>query len=267
MSEQNIRSCVLCLGGLDPSGGAGIQADIEAVAATGAHALTLATCLTVQNSQQTLAMQAIDANLIQRQLECLQADMPIHACKIGVLPNVETAAIIAEFLSGLDSIPVVFDPVMRASVGIHFAEQESWQIIQQKLLPQVTICTPNQTELALLSRLDAAPSRQAEELFEYGLKALLVTAADEDTIDVQNTLYRPGSDAIDYIWPRLKAQYHGSGCTLSSALASRLAQGEDLVDAVKQAQNYVQYSLTRGQALGQGQHIPHRVQANKESFS
>lgn len=267
MSEQNIRSCVLCLGGLDPSGGAGIQADIEAVAATGAHALTLATCLTVQNSQQTLAMQVVDADLIQQQLECLQTDMPIHACKIGVLPNAETASIVAAFLSQLDDIPVVFDPVMRATVGIHFAEQESWQAIQQELLPQVTICTPNQAELAGLSRLDTTPSRQAEQLFEYGLDALLVTAADEDTIDVQNTLYRPGSDPIEYVWPRLKAHYHGSGCTLSSALASRLAQGEDLVDAVQQAQNYVQYSLKCGQALGQGQHIPHRIQANKESFS
>ena len=267
MSEKNIRSCVLCLGGLDPSGGAGIQADIEAVAATGAHALTLATCLTVQNSQQTLAMQAVDAHLIQKQLECLQTDMPIHACKIGVLPNAKTASIIAAFLSHLEDIPVVFDPVMRATVGIHFAEQESWQTIQQELLPQVTICTPNQAELTLLSGLDAAPSRQEGLLLEYGLDALLVTAADEDTVDVQNTLYRPDNDPIDYIWPRLNAHYHGSGCTLSSALASRLAQGEDLVDAVKQAQNYVQYSLKRGQALGQGQHIPNRVQTNKESFS
>ena len=267
MSEQNIRSCVLCLGGLDPSGGAGIQADIEAVAATGAHALTLATCLTIQNSQQTLAMQAIDAKLIQQQLSCLHADMPIHACKIGVLPNTETASVIADFLSTLGDIPVVFDPVMLASVGIHFAAQESWHTIRQELLPQVTICTPNHAELAQLSGIDTTPSEQAEQLFKYGIDALLLTAADEDTVDVKNILYRQDNDSISYSWPRLKAHYHGSGCTLSSALASRLAQGENLLDAVQQAQNYAHYSLERGQLLGHGQHIPARVQTHKESFS
>ena len=137
MSEENIRSCVLCLGGLDPSGGAGIQADIEAVAATGAHALTVATCLTVQNSQQALSMHAVDAHLIAQQLDCLLTDMPIHACKIGVIPNPEVATIIAAFLSRLEGIPVVFDPVMSASVGIHFAEQSNWQVIQQLLLQSV----------------------------------------------------------------------------------------------------------------------------------
>ncbi|MDG0996395.1 MAG: hydroxymethylpyrimidine/phosphomethylpyrimidine kinase [Gammaproteobacteria bacterium] len=266
MSEENIRSCVLCLGGLDPSGGAGIQADIEAVAATGAHALTVATCLTVQNSQQALSMHAVDAHLIAQQLDCLLSDMPIHACKIGVIPNPEVATIIAAFLSRIEGIPVVFDPVMSASVGIHFAEQSNWQVIQQLLLPKVTICTPNQTELALLSGLEAMPSRQAEALFERGLNALLLTTADADTVAVKNTLYRPDSDQIEYVWRRLNAHYHGSGCTLSSALASRLAQGEKLVNAVEQAQTYVHHSLRQGQALGQGQHIPHRVQANKDTF-
>jgi hydroxymethylpyrimidine/phosphomethylpyrimidine kinase len=259
MQAQNSRPPVLCIGGLDPSGGAGLQADIEAIASCGGHALPIASCLTVQNSLQSFSVTAVDPTLIEQQASVLLKDMQIACCKIGVVPNQAVANSIANILAQLTNVPVVFDPVLSASQGSEFSNADTINAIKEILLPAVTIVTPNLKELNTLIGDNGDINSQAKSLCELGPDYVLATGADNDTQHVHNTLFTRDGVKANYEWPRLPHVYHGSGCTLSSAIACYLSLDHNITKAVEKAQYFTWRSLQLAQPIGSGQWIPRRI--------
>ena len=259
MQAENSRPPVLCIGGLDPSGGAGLQADIEAVASCGGHALPIASCLTVQNSVQAMSVSAVDTELIRQQASALIDDMHIASCKIGVVPNKAVAVIISEILARLPNVPTVYDPVLSASHGCEFSNTETNKAIKEILLPVVTVVTPNLSELTTLANNNGDIISQAKSLCQLGANYVLATGADSDSDNVHNTLFTGSGIKQEYQWPRLPHHYHGSGCTLSSALACYLALNFDISEAVIKAQQFTWKSLQNAQQIGHGQWIPTRI--------
>jgi hydroxymethylpyrimidine/phosphomethylpyrimidine kinase len=253
---------VLAIGGHDPSGGAGIQADIEAMAANGVHALTLITCLTLQDSCNVRAVQPVDPALLARQAELLLSDSPVAAIKIGLLGNQEIAATVAELLQAHPGIPVVLDPVLAAGGGSDLAGTALLQSLRQRLLPFCDLITPNTPEALRLSDLDADARTPAcaERLLELGSGAVLVTGTHEaaEAAEITHCLFRPGRPALSLSSPRLPGEYHGSGCTLAATITARLAQGESLEQAVENGLDFTWQSLRHAFRSGRCQATPNR---------
>ena len=257
-SPPALPPVVLCLSGHDPCGGAGIQADIEAVRAQGAHPATIVTALTVQDSRNAYAVDAVDSRAIVEQAALLLEDLPVAAIKLGLLGSAENARAIAGLLAQHTQIPVVLDPVLRAGGGAALADQALTDAIVEYLLSLATVMTPNLAEACLL----AHPARTREDcaafLIARGARHVLITGGDADNDDdVLNTLHGTG-EAHHRTWPRLPYRYHGSGCTLAAALAARLAHGDKLLDAAEVAQQYTWNSLQAAYRIGRGQHFPRR---------
>ncbi len=254
MSKPN----VLVIAGHDPSGGAGIHADIEAVHALGGFATTLITGLTVQNSQNVFGFEMVDTGLLRRQSDALLEDMDFQAVKIGMTGSPAVVALIAEVLDQLPDVPVVLDPVLAAEAGGSLSEDGDTLVsaLIRDLLPRSSLITPNLGEALTLS---GQPSlhEAGPELVRQGTPAALITGSQDETTDVHNHLFTAGEQR-SWSWPRLQGAFHGSGCTLASAIATGLAQGRALDDALEQAQHFVQTSLEHAWRAGRGQLIPDR---------
>lgn len=255
---KDSRSVVLCIAGHDPSGGAGIQADIEAVAALGCHAATVITALTDQDSRNAYAVLPIDSTQVRRHVERVLADMPVAAVKIGLLGSAETARAIGACLAEHPGAPLVLDPVIRAGGGGELANAALVSALLE-LMPQATVTTPNVQELRRLTQNAGSLDEAAGALPVAAAGCLLVTGGDEPGESVVNRLYTEGREIRRFAWPRLPHAYHGSGCTLSSAIATLLARGMAPVEAIETAQRYTWHSLERAHRPGRGQHIPARL--------
>ncbi len=259
MHAENSRPAILCFAGLDPSGGAGLQADIEAIANCGGHALPIATCITVQNTCRTLSVHAINTNILTQQIDALLQDIKVSACKISVIPNTEIVNVISTTIKKFTDIPIIYDPVLEASHGSRFTNQETLTAIKSMLLPHVSIVTPNKREINALINKNIMHIPDAAEICKYGPDYVLATGADEDTKHVHNCLLSIKGIEQQYEYTRLAEQYHGSGCTLSSALACFLSQGYSVTDATLKAQDYTYQTLQHAIAIGTGQWIPSRI--------
>lgn len=248
---------VLCLSGHDPTGGAGIHADSEAVAAQGAHALTVITALTVQDSHDVHRVSAIAPALIAEQIRVLADDGPIAAVKIGLLGDPAQVAVIVDFLRR-SPVPVVFDPVLRAGGGARLVGAALQAAVIRELLPRVALLTPNAAEARRLAPGADGLDSCARHLLDTGCRYLLITGGDEPGEQVENRLYGPGATVRAWHWPRLPETFHGAGCTLASAIAARLALGESMEDAVDAAQTWTQGTLAQAFSVGSGRRIPGR---------
>lgn len=250
---------VLALSGHDPTGGAGIQADIEAIAAQGCHAATAVTCLTVQDTGDVRRLEPVSADLLLAQATAVLADLPVRVIKIGLIGSATNAAVVATLLADWPRLPVVLDPVLRAGGGADLADPRLLEILRGQLLPLTTLLTPNRAEARRLSgRADLQAASAA--LVERVGDAVLLTGADEsDSDQVDNRLLRRDGSRRSFHWPRLEGPFHGSGCTLAAACAARLALGEDLPTAVQNAQSYTWRTLVAARTLGSGQRLPHRL--------
>lgn len=253
------KPVILAIAGHDPCGGAGIQADIEAIAAAGCHAVTVITSLTAQNTVRVGGVRHQDPGFFAEQIELLLEDMPVHACKIGLVADMAQLEVIEHTLSQkLARIPVVLDPVISAGSGHVFVDSDVCAAIRDRLLPLATVATPNSLEARELSGredLDEA----AAALLERGAGAVLITGGHESGEKIVNSLYTSGAATRRYTWERLPGTYHGSGCTLSSSLAARLARGEELAIAVEQAQDYTWHALRHARQYGHQQRHPDRL--------
>ncbi len=264
MQVQNYRPCILCIGGLDPSGGAGLQADIETIAACGGHALPIASCLTIQNTTVSTSVSAVEPDVIKSQVSLLIDDFKISGCKIGLIPNASIARTIAEIVSQIPDVPIVFDPVIRASSGLKFNDNTTLEAIKKFLLPKVTIITPNQNELNAITNCDKDKNSQCELLCSLGPEYVLITGGDNQTSSVSNLFVSKGGNQHEYTWQRLPNRYHGSGCTLSSAIASYLALGFDMQEAVQKGQQFTWHALDAAEPLGKSQWMPNRTRISDE---
>jgi len=254
--RDQLRSCVLVFSGLDPSGGAGIQADIEAIAAQGAHALPLVTALTVQDNERVHEVVPVDAALLARQAAALAERMPIRAVKIGIPGNLANAEAIAGIVLTLrarqPALPVVLDPVLASGHGDALARGNALAALAP-LLAVATVVTPNLPEAAALGW-----SGTAAAVTTVSCPHVLVTGGHGDGFDVVNRWH--SRDGVrEWRWPRLPGEFHGSGCTLAASLAARLALGDDMAQALERAQRSCNQALADSYAIASGQRIPRRI--------
>ena len=256
---------VLVFSATDPTGGAGMQADILTLASMGCHPLSVVTAITVQDTMGVDDMFVIDADWIVDQARCVLEDMPVAAFKIGVMGSLENIAAIAEVVSDYPDVPLILDPVLASGRGDELASDEMVAAMRELLIPQTTIITPNSLEARRLA-MDERDDKDdpdlltcAKRIIASGCEYVLITGTHENTQQVINTLYSEEGLVGSESWPRLPGQYHGSGCTLASAIAATIANGLPMAEAVKDAQEYAWQSLKVAFRAGMGQHIPDRL--------
>ena len=254
---------VLVFSASDPSSGAGMQADLLTLASLGCHALSAITALTVQDTVGVQSVHPVAAELLEQQARTVLEDMPVAAFKIGMLGSVENVLAVAEIIADYPEIPLIFDPVLASGRGDELSSEDLISAIREMLLPQTTLLTPNAPEARRLAESDdddGEPSFDvcAQRLIEMGAQYVLITGTHENTPQVVNTLYGAGGVIRRDSWERLPGSYHGSGCTLASAIAGCIAGGAGIEDAVHDAQDYTWQTLANGFRAGMGQFIPDR---------
>jgi hydroxymethylpyrimidine/phosphomethylpyrimidine kinase len=248
---------VLCAAGHDPSGGAGIGADGEAIRAAGAHALSVVTCLTTQDSCGLRRLWPQPPTQVDEQCRLLLADSRVTAIKIGLLGDTALLRTLVGVIQDHPDLPVVLDPVLATGAGQSVADAALCNQMRQRLFPAVTLLTPNVPEAQTLS--DAvAPDDCAEHLLRLGCMWVLITGTHASGEQVTNRLYGRNGSRASWDWPRLPGEYHGSGCTLASAIAGRLALGQEVPQAVAEAQAYTWKTLSQARRTGRCQLTPNR---------
>jgi len=254
---------VLAFAATDPSGGAGLQADVLTLASMGCHPLSVVTAVTIQDTMGVEEVMALEAEWVADQARCVLEDMPVVAFKVGMVGSIENIAAIAEVVSDYPEIPLILDPVLASGRGDELVTDEMISALRELLVPQSTIITPNSIEARRLAQeegeedLDLAEC--ARRLLATGCEYVLITGTHENTPQVINTLYGQDGVVRSDSWERLPGSYHGSGCTLASALAATIANGLSISDAVQDAQEYTWQTLKAAFRPGMGQHIPDRL--------
>lgn len=254
---------VLVFSGLDPSGGAGMQADIPAITTVGAHPFTVATALTAQDNVTVYGVKAVDPEFIALQAKVITDRFRIDAVKLGIVGNRQNADIIARIIHGLrqktPDLPVVFDPVLANSNGDGLSTDDP-ALALTPLYECATVITPNLNEAKRLCGAETSPEQQAEMLLARGCQHVLLKGGHgPDDQDVVNRWYAKDGQRDAWSWTRLPGDFHGSGCTLAAALSGYLAQKLSVRDAIIAAQRYCQTALEQAYALADGQRFPNRV--------
>jgi hydroxymethylpyrimidine/phosphomethylpyrimidine kinase len=256
---------VLTFAATDPSGGAGLQADILTLSSMGCHPLSVVTAVTVQDTVGVEEVLPLDAEWVADQARCVLEDMPVSVFKIGLLGSVEIIAVIAEIVSDYPEVPLVLDPVLASGRGDDLASDDIISAMRELLIPQTTVLTPNSLEARRLALEDGDDDNYpgldecARRLLALGCEYVLITGTHENTPEVVNTLYTQEGSVRSDAWQRLPGSYHGSGCTLASAIAATIANGLDISEAVRDAQEYTWQTLSVAYRPGMGQHIPDRL--------
>lgn len=247
---------VLCLSGHDPTGGAGIQADIETLGRLGAHPVTVVTALTIQDTVDVRRILPQRPEDLLEQARVLVADLPVAAVKIGLLGSPELVTAVAELLSEIGPVPVVLDPILAAGGGRELATTGLIAALREYLLGCTTVLTPNTPEAFRLTGHTEA-DRAAAALLATGCRNVLLTGGHEAGDQVVNRWYS-AAGVKRTAWPRLPGVYHGSGCTLAAAVAAGLARGEPVATAIAEAQRFTHAALSRAHRFGHGQWLPER---------
>ncbi len=251
---------VLTIAGSDCSGGAGIQADIKAISALGGYAASAITAITVQNTLGVTGIHPVPASYVKAQIEAVMTDIKPSAVKIGMINDVEIVKAIAESIKEYKPKFVVFDPVMVSTSGCKLIEDKAIEAIKKELIPLSTIITPNLSEAVVLtgdSIGDAASMTAAgNKILESGCEAVLIKGGHLEGNDMCDVLCIKGENT-PYIYTASKISSkntHGTGCTLSSSIATYLALGETLREAVRKAKDYVHKGILNGKdvCIGSG---------------
>lgn len=256
---------VMTFAATDPSSGAGLQADLLTIASMGCHPLSVVTAVTVQDTSGVDDVLPIDPDWVADQARAMLEDVPVAAFKLGLLGSVENIAVIAEIMADYPDIPLVLDPVLASGRGDELANEDMLDAMRELLIPQCTILTPNSMEARHLAmnnddeQDDPSLDECARRLLQMGAEFVLITGTHEQSPKVVNTLYTDQGVLRRDEWQRLPEIYHGSGCTLASAIAALLAQNVAVPEAVREAQEYTWQSLEAGFRPGMGQHIPDRL--------
>ncbi len=259
------RASVLVFAGADPSGGAGIAADVQAISAVGAHPLPVVTVLTAQDNDRVHVIEPVAGDMVRRQAQVLIDKIEIAAVKIGIVGSRANAEAIAECIAMLrlqnPGLPVVLDPVLASGHGDALALEDPLLILQS-LLPLAVLVTPNLPEVAALCTGDRRAESQAESLMQRGCRNVLIKGGHSEGDKIVNRWF--GLDGSrSWTWPRLPGAFHGSGCTLASGIAALLAQGYTMAQALDGAQAYCHDALAQAYSVAAGQAIPDRYRAKR----
>jgi hydroxymethylpyrimidine/phosphomethylpyrimidine kinase len=254
---ERSRPTVLVFAGADPSGGAGIAADIQAIAAQGAHALPVITALTVQDNDRVYEVLPVDSDVVRRQALALMNKVAIDAVKVGIPGNRANAEAIAQLIVKLrlsrPQLPVVLDPVLASGAGDPLTLVDALA----PLLRLASVIVPNLPEAKALCAGAATVAEQAASLRALGGADVLVSGGHAEGKLVVNRWFGAAGER-EWFWSRLPAAFHGSGCTLASAIAARLACGDGMEQALGAAQQYCHQALMHSFAIADGQRIPLR---------
>ncbi len=249
----------------DPSSGAGLQADVLTLASIGCHPVSVLTGYTVQDTTGVENLMPLDAEWVNDQARTILEDVKVSAFKLGVLGSVENIAVVAEIMADYPEVPLLIDPILTSGRGDEFSNDEMQAAMCELLFPQATLITPNSIEARRLAFYDEGDEVKYSSLEESALRLLamgteyvLITGTHERTTDVVNTLYGTEGLIREYHWERLKGSYHGSGCTLTSAIAACLAHGLTIQEALQEAQEYSWQTLKNAFRPGMGLFIPDR---------
>lgn len=245
------------MSGLDPSGGAGLQADIQAITALGGHPLPVLSCLTVQDTRNVYNAAPVEADLIRQQLEVLAGDCRIDAVKTGAMGNAAVVDVLADFLNQHPELPLILDPVIKAAGGGDLADETLLTAMKARLFPLAETITPNGIELASLGDHESEDAA-ANNLIAGGCSSVLATGGHGTGPTITNALYRPDQPVRRWQIDRVGGEYHGTGCTLAAAIAAGRAAGLPLEEAIEQAQRFVAGAINHALAVGQGQPVPDR---------
>jgi hydroxymethylpyrimidine/phosphomethylpyrimidine kinase len=260
MTTDDIPSVLLCLGGHDPSGGAGVQADAEAARAAGVHACNIITCLTSQDTCGINRLWPQRAEQIEEQCRLMLSDSEVRALKVGLLGNSRMVRVLCDIAAEHPDLPLVLDPVLASSAGQSLADAAMLNQMRKNLVGRCTLVTPNLPEARTLSNY-REPGDCAQRLLEAGCKWVLITGTHAPGDEVINRLYGRHGSHQEWSWPRLDGEFHGSGCTLASAVAARIALGMDMESAAAEAQKYTWKSLECARRTGRCQLTPNRLYA------
>ena len=252
----------LTIAGSDPSGGAGIQADLKTFTALGVYGASVITALTAQNTRGVTGVMKVPADFIAAQFDAVTSDLNIGAVKTGMLADAETVACVSERLSRLRGIPVVVDPVMVATSGDRLIDESAITAVRDQLIPKATLITPNLPEAAALLSADVALTErdmfaQANALLQLGCGAVLIKGGHGGGEEAVDVLATKAGDRLRLSMPRIDTRNtHGTGCTLAAAIAANLAMGARLEPSVRSAKSFVwsaiESAATQQIGLGSG---------------
>ena len=241
---------VLTFAASDPTGGAGLQADLLTLAALGCHPLSVLTGFTVQDTRGVELLESLPAGLVARQARMLLAESKVAAFKVGVVGSADNARAVGAIAAENPNVPLVLDPVLASGRGDPLADRDVPGALLESLVPRATVVTPNS--------LEAAGLGGRQRLLDLGCRYVLVTGTHDETPEVINRLYDARGLVREDRWKRLPGSYHGSGCTLASAIAAALAKGRNVPEAVREAQQFTWQALAEGFRSGAGQSLPNR---------
>lgn len=248
---------ILVIAGSDSGGGAGIQADIKTITMLGGFAMTAITAITAQNTLGVQAIHMIPPSVILAQLDAVADDIGVDAIKIGMLGDVATIHAISGWLTRKAySIPVILDPVMQAKGGAALLPDEAAEALMTHLMPLATLITPNIPEAEMITGIRITDTQSmkeaAEHIITHGAKSVLIKGGHGAGEKIENILLSDGLYQI-FSCTRIDSVHtHGTGCTLASALATYLAQGDSMSDAIHKAQHYIEGAITHAPHFGAG---------------
>ena len=249
---------VLVIGGLDPTGGAGVLADSQTILMNGCHPITLVTCLTAQNTNSFNGMKATNANFFKKMTKTLLKDISsIRAIKIGALANEEIIKLVKEIIINYKNIPVVLDPIIEKSSGGSLISKEGIKELKLSLLPYAEIVTPNIKEAKFLTNKDSL-SEITEQFYKLKSNYIFIKDNEEEN-QIRNYLYKNKQLIKEWQVAKIKGRFQGTGCSISSCIASNLAKEIKIEESIELAQDTVHQSLLNAIDLGKGQKIPKRI--------
>ena len=248
---------VLTIAGSDPSGGAGVQADLKTFTALGVYGMSAITSLTVQNTEGVFETFHLPADLVYRQIKAVAEDIGVDAVKTGMLGRGDTVSAVARAVREFGMENLVVDPVIRSSSGKDLLDEGGVELLRKELLPLARLVTPNVPEAEVLGGVKIKRLRDVElcarEILKTGVKAVLIKGGHMEGSKVVDVLYEGGEEFHYFVRDRVRTRNtHGTGCTLSAAIASFLAKGLDLKVAVEKARDYLQGALENSLSLGRG---------------
>ena len=257
--KLDLRPVVMAFGGTDPTGGAGVQADITTLASLGCHPVCVVTAVTAQDTLGVKHFLTVATEHVIVQARAILEDMPVAAIKTGMLANTNIVSAVASIIEDYPDIPLIVDPIQSSGRGDSLADEPLEEALRLMLLPHALLTTPNSEEVRRLASDADSLDACAQEVMSSGCRYVLVTGTHEPTPQVIHRLYGERRLLKQFEFERLPQTYHGSGCTLASACAATLAHGLDPVDAVHQGLGYTWNTLRHAYRPGMGQHIPDRL--------
>lgn len=252
---ESKQPVLLTINSHDPSGGAGVVADVETANSLGCHCVSAITALNVRDTRNFKDRQSTDAALLIEQVRVALEDTDVTAIKIGDIATVAQAEVIHTILGEYSGIPVVLDPVLHHGA----IDGDVAAAVRMLLLPRTNVCIMSTDHIVTLSSCGDSIGACVQELLEFGCPHILVTVASAEHQKVANRLYSTRGLIKEYLWDQLSQQFHGAGSTLSAAVAAYLSHGFDLHEALQQGQQFTSQALTHARRVGMGGLIPDRL--------